>query len=242
MIISYSDDFVFVRIPKNASTTCVVGLYDMGFVNESEGDMCTGIESGIGYTTDVEDSERKGINWPRESSLPLLDVNLKMNGADANNYQVHEQHIKHAPYKRLVEVGLIDDDMPCVSTIRHPVSRFKSIISFLSLDVEVPTSDPNECWDLFKCGKRTFGDYHNMFKYPQSYYVSENATLFNVENIYDWLEKFAKEKGREYKKPAYYKNNKGSQKISLTKDREKEIIDWFQDDFLLWEQSYREFN
>ena len=243
MIISYSNDFVFIRIPKCASTTCVVGLYDMGFVNESEGDICTGIE---GDKISKDDSVRDSINWPKrhggKTLIPLIDPNLVTHSSHVTDTRVHRQHIWHSPYKKIVEVGLIDDGMPCVSTIRHPVSRFLSITGYLSSEFKQISSDPNETWDLFKNDYNVFGDYHDMFKVPQNYYVCEGATLFNVENTYDWIEKFTKEKGYEYIQPQHCKNFKHKQKIPLTKGREKEIIDWFKDDFLLWEQSYREFN
>lgn len=272
MIISYSNDFVFIRIPKCASTTCVVALYDMGFVNESEGDICTGVE---GEDPDSKEkyghnSNRKNINWPRFYGhrqehrgrgrrtrrnrdrvksvvhLPLLDQNLVSLVGAATDTRAHRQHIFHSPYKKLVDVGLIDGDMPCVSTIRHPVDRFVSITAYLSGSEHIAkrmySDDPNECWDLYKNGYKAFGNYHDMFKVPQNYFVSEDAILFNVENTYDWLEKFAKERGYEYKKSPYFKNNKENQKIPLTEDRQKEIMDWFEDDFLLWEKSYREFN
>lgn len=251
MIISYSNDFVFVRIPKCASTTCAVGLYDMGLVVESEGDICSGIEgSDHGQNkTEGRGSGRLPINYPYGGSKtqnPLLDHNLVNFGQFVNDTKVHRQHIWHTPYHKMVEVGLVEEGMPCVSTIRHPVSRFMSIVSYLTTFGKksdyVLSEDPNSAWDRFKEGEVTFSMWDALFKAPQNYFVPEGATLFNVENTYDWLERFSKEKGVEYIKPEHFKNNKENQKILLTEARQQEIMEWFEDDLLLWEKSYREFN
>lgn len=244
MIISYSNDFVFVRVPKCASTTCVVGLYDMGFVNESEGDMCSGIE---GSGDDGPESGRKPINWPRGDSrvtTALLDHNMVTAGQHINNPNVHRQHIWHSPYHKVVESGLVEEGMPCVSTIRHPVDRFVSITAYIgqfSKGENVET-DPNKAWDRFKSGDRVFALWDDMFKLPQNYFVSDDAQLWNVENTYDWLKRFALEKGFEYNQPYHFKNNKKNQKLGLSDKRQQEILDWFEDDYLLWEKAYREFN
>ena len=250
MIISYSNDFVFVRIPKCASTTCVVGLYDMGMVVESEGDICSGIEGSDSREVEHsgKGSSRHPVNYPWGNSRtqnPLLDHKLVNDGRHINDIPVHRQHIWHTPYHKIVEVGLAEEGMPCVSTIRHPVSRFMSIVSYLysfSKIEEGLSEDPNGAWDRFKDDEVVFSKWDALFKVPQNYFVPEGATLFNVENTYEWLERFAKEKGVEYIKPKHFKNNKENQKILLTKERQQEIMSWFEDDLLLWEKSYREFN
>jgi hypothetical protein len=247
MIISYSENFCFIRIPKSASTTAEVGLYDMGFVDESYGDICSGIEGSP--DTDPEDvmSDRKSINYPSafsEVQLALLDTNMVSDIEYINNIQRHRQHVWHTPYHMLLSTGLIDDDIECIGTIRNPVDRFVSITYYLSEfgDSEKIMSNPNETWDKFKNNINTFLTWDDMFRKPQHYFVKENATLWNVDNLYDWLQKFVKERGKEYIKPYHHKNNKKSQKIQLTKDRQQEILDMYEKDFLLWEQSYREFN
>lgn len=254
MIISYSNDFIFIRIPKCASTTCVVGLYDMGFVNEEEGDISTGIEAGTVNLADGNnhkafneiDSGRKPINWPYGDSptiLPLLDHNMVNANQHIMNANAHRQHIWHSPYSKFVESGLIEEGMPCVSTIRHPVDRWISITAYVgSFSKKENTTDPNVSWERFKNEEETFDMWSNMFKLPQHYYVSDDAQLWNVENVYDWLKRFAKEKGIVYNQPYHFKNNKKRQKIPLTENRKQEIMDYFEKDFLLWEKAYREFN
>jgi|DEB0MinimDraft_6_1074348.scaffolds.fasta_scaffold00194_37 hypothetical protein len=241
MIISYSNDFVLVRIPKTASTTCVAGLYDMGAVVESEGDLCPGVEASMEYES--EDSTRSGVNWGSwiTGVTEILDPNMYCR-EDPRHRQLYRQHVWHTGFHRLVEVGLVDEDMPCVSTIRHPVDRFLSINAFLGKHTRVPERDPNSTWDQYKNGDEVFGMWENMFRLHQDYYVPEHATLWNIENLYDWMKRFAKEKGLVYKEPIYFKNNKKYRTVSLTSDREQEILDHFEKDFLLWEQAFREFN
>ena len=244
MIISYSNDFVFIRIPKCASTTCVVGLYDMGFVDELKGDMCTGIEKS--GDVGIPESHRNPINWPdpgHEAILKLLDNDIVTFYNTSNNALAYRQHVWHSPYHKVVESGLIEEGMPCVSTIRHPVDRFISITAYVDAAPNKETiNDPNIAWDGFKNNEMVFDMWSDMFKHPQSYYVSDDAQLWNVENVYDWLDKFAIEKNVIYNRPYHYKNNKMNQTIQLTENRKQEIVDRFEDDYLLWEKSYRVFN
>jgi hypothetical protein len=243
MIVSYSENFCFIRIPKSASTTAEVGLYDMGFIDESYGDICSGIE-GDGDSKLL--SNREPINYPHpvsEVQLKLLDEEIVFFKEDINDVKKLRQHIWHTPYKKLLSSGLIDNNIECISTIRNPIERFVSITYYIGKFTEGSTShDPNVAWDRFKNDIPTFSAWDAMFKKPQHYYVKEGATLWNVDNLYDWLQRFAKERDREYIKPNHYKNNKKNQKIQLTQDRQQEILDMYEKDFLLWEQSYREFN
>ena len=245
MIISYSENFCFIRIPKSASTTAEVGLYDMGFVDESYGDICSGIEDDDKLDFKIV-SSREPINYPHPGSkvqLRLLDEDIVFFKEDIGNVNKLRQHIWHTSYKKLLSSGLIDDGIERISTIRNPIERFVSITYYIGGYSKEPIhQDPNVAWDRFKNDIPTFAAWDAMFKKPQHYYVKESATLWNVDNLYDWLERFAKERGKEYVKPYHHKNNKKNQKIKLTEDRQQEILDMYEKDFLLWEQSYREFN
>lgn len=217
----------------------------MGFVDEKFGDICSGIEEDS--KLDTSSSRRTPINYPEafsEVQLNLLDTSMISDLEYSRDIKRHRQHVWHTPYHMLLKTGLIDDDMKCIGTIRNPVDRFVSISYYVAKfrDSKKIVSDPNENWDKFKNNINTFLTWDDMFRKPQHYFVKEGATLWNVENVYDWLKIFAKERGKEYVKPYHFKNNKKYQKIKLTKDRQQEILDMYEKDFLLWEQSYREFN
>lgn len=229
MIVSYSNDFCFVRIPKCGSTTCSVAIHDSGIL--AIDDICAEIEGG------ETDTYRKPVNW--SLSEKLLDLHLAQgyNG----NIQGMAQMVKHAPFHTMMRAGLVDSEMPCYATFRNPIDRFFSISHFIGLKHDVP-ADINETWDMFKDGSNVFHQYSEMFRKPQYYWLGENNTVWNIENLDDWLNQFMKDYGGKYT-PRHDKKNKRPRDYSaMTKQRQQEVLDHFELDYILWEEALEKAN
>jgi hypothetical protein len=229
VLISYSYDFCCIRIPKNSSTSLEVSIYDMGFVIPSKGDRCVGIEPSGHKEGIYKDDKLIGHTYV-EDGLPS-SVRPKV------NWDYDKEHVLHLSFNELVEMDLISSDMLCVSTVRNPVDRFKTLASYVNLN-----NDPNECWDRFKNNKESVFGKWVPYTDPQHSWIGKNSLLFNVENLSDWLLTFSKMKNVDYIKPLHYKKNKDKSRIDLTESRKKDIIEYYEKDFLLWEKAYEKFN
>lgn len=227
MIVSYSGDFCYVRIPKCGSTTCSVSIYDSGILEAD--DICAEIENSCG-----SDTYRKAINW--SLSEKLLDVGL-VQTLNCNILNV-AQFIRHAPFRVMAKAGLVDPLMPCYAVMRNPIDRFFSIAHFIATKHDVP-KDINETWDRFASGQDVFYQYTRMFRQPQHYWLGEDNTVWNIENLNYWLRQFIEERGGSYE-PRHDKGNDRHRDYSaMTKDRQLQLLDRFQEDLQLWEEAYR---
>lgn len=263
MIISYSNNFAFIRIPKSGSTSAATMIYDMGILDKSS-DLCVKIEDASFGSDTVkrhnglkrsDNTERDGFNIAYNKKL--VDESFISPYFEEVKANVFWPFFMHTTWNKIKENGLIEDNMECISTIRHPVDRFISICYFFDAGTKerwpgtyinklLEKSGLNGICDEFLSGERTFQSLHEFLSAPQSYYLSDNPTLWNIENLFDWAEDFASLKSgkvieyywakRQIRPRAYFDN-----KI-ITLDRQKKLLDKYEKDFLLWENSYKRFN
>lgn len=93
MIISFSKNFAFIRIPKTGSTSAVTALYDSGILDSSI-DICTGIEDGsFGSTKDEPDGLRSSDGTGRDP------INYH------TNYNILDENLLNQEHKDILEKG-----------------------------------------------------------------------------------------------------------------------------------------
>lgn len=225
MIICYSENFCFIRVPKAASTSCTGAILASGLVNPVT-DYCS--KSAEFNHGDVLESHR-GLYYNRCMSLGISRLLEKK---DRTHHSISQ-------YRAL---NLIPDNMEIISTVRHPVCRFLSFVKFLYKD-----TDPNAAWDhwqecirdqKFKNKSTVFGfqnAYNRMFK-PQHWWWGPEATLWPVEHIDRCLSDFLTKHGVHHV-PVHHRLSQRFLSNELSKHRKKQILDVYQQDFLFWEET-----
>lgn len=227
MIVSYNHDFCFVRIPKCGSTTCSVSIYDSGILEED--DICAEIEHSEGSET-----YRKPINWTVNERL--LDLHLVHGGYYNDDVASVPQFVRHAPFHTMLRAGLVDEQMPCYAVMRNPLDRFFSIAEFIGTKHDVP-KDINETWDKYYDGEDVFYQYSMMMRRPQHYWLGNENTVWNIEHLDYWLKSFIEERGGKYVARHDKKNDRYREHQWMTKDRQFQLLDLFEEDLVLWEES-----
>ncbi len=259
MIISNSHNFVFLRVPKVASTSVTTAIYDSDLVSLGK-DFCPGIEHEYFAKDDRSHKGRLAINgqlfantarrnqtfsweswWPWPKSNPMF--------------------FAHATYNQMVEMNLIKNDIPSFATIRNPVDRFLSVWSFLfhGLRTMNPANqavfdnappelakllnlDPNEFHDVFfnlKIDgylKKTPLVFLDLFRKPQTYWGTKNTEYWPIESLNSSLNKLFEIKGVQTHLVQHHKKDRNTSKRTLlTPDRQINIINNFEVDYSLWE-------
>lgn len=202
MIISYSRKFCFIRVPKAGSTTCALAIANSDLVDRTA------------------DYISRCMDFP---NAPL-----------ANNQglrlvaKIDPMHHRAAQYQSL---GVIDTSFEVISTIRHPVDRFISLVRFA---FKVP--NPNLIWDMW--GDQVldhvypFANARNRILQPQHYWFGNNATLWPVPQIDRCLAvRFGIDSVQRHRV------TKTKLTEELTPDRQKQILDHYQKDLVLYEQA-----
>ena len=259
MIISNSHDFVLLRVPKVASTSVTMAIYDSDLVSLGK-DYCPGLEREYFPEEDRSHKGRLAIN------SHVFEAVIK----SGRRYEWESwwpwvikdpMFYAHATYSQLVQMKLIVDGMPSFATIRHPVDRFLSVWSFLltglrsmgkqheaafantsSSTAKLLNLDPNEFFDVFMTMK-VEGDmkktplvFVEMFRKPQTYWGNKDTKYWAIENINQDLAKLFKDKGvEEFKVRHLKKDGRNKKRDLLSADRQKAIIENYQKDFITWE-------
>jgi hypothetical protein len=253
MIISYSNNFVFIRIPRAAGTSMAFYLFKSGLVDPH---------------TDVYKVEGSFSTWKD------FDKFISNDGLEFANLPRELKSIESmAPVRRTFDdlraKSAIPADMPCIATIRNPLERLASGYSYICKDVETYLAENNGVVypgglieDLMKNlmpNVNMFWDYvlehfngaKPMHKwYPQNYYFPEHAELFNIENLHEHASKFILDKGGVVSERIELRSNPHiftpdqTETIfaDLTPDRRQKILDTFAKDFELWEKAYAVYN
>lgn len=262
MIISYDHNFAFIRIPKSGSTSTATMIHDMGILNK-EIDICNRIEdASFGEEGDRHNGLKKSDSTERDGfnisyNYKLIDQELLGEAYSKLKNIKYTTFFMHTTWNMLLQNGLVEAEMECISTIRHPVDRFISICYFFDAGAKTRWPETyinnllekegiNGICDRLMSGERVFQGLNEMLTAPQSYYLNDNPTLWNIENIYDWIEEFAKIKGgniqdyywaKKQIRPRAFLDNK-----VITESRQKYLMDRYEKDLLLWENSYKRFN
>jgi hypothetical protein len=251
MIISYSNNFVFIRTPRAAGTSMAFYLFKSGLIDPK---------------TDIYKVEGSFSTWED------FDQFISTDGLEFANLPRELKSLESmAPVRRTFDdlraKSAIPADMPCIATIRNPLERMASGYAYICKDVERAVNERKgkigpglrELLDKVTPNVNAYWDYalehYNGTKpmhqwYAQSHYFPDHAEVFNIENLHQHASKFISEKGGVVSDPIELRRNTDvftpdqTEIIfaDLTPDRRQAMQDLFAKDFELWEKAYAKFN
>lgn len=223
MIICYSRNFCFIRVPKAASTTCAGAILNSGIIDPIM-DFCS---LSVEFNQGGEFEKYQGL-YHNKCVTP--NVFKLLTNKDRTHHSVRQYR----------ELNLIPSNMEVISTIRNPVSRFLSFVKFVYTD-----ADPNAAWDHWlECIKsqrinktplmfESQNIYNRMFK-PQHWWWEPGTILWPVEYLNWHLTEFFLKHNVHYK-PVHHRQSQRPLKCALSQQRQQQIVDHYQQDFVLWE-------
>lgn len=251
MIISYSNNFVFIRTPRAAGTSMAFYLFKSGLIDPQ---------------TDIYKVEGSFSSWED------FDKFISSDGLEFANLPGELKSLESmAPVRRTFDdlraKSAIPADMPCIATIRNPLERMASGYAYICKDVERAVNQAKgeigpglqELLDKITPNVNMYFDYvmehYNGTKpmhqwYAQSHYFPDHAQVFNIENLHQHASKFISDKGGIISEPIELRRNPHiftpdqTETIfaDLTPDRRQKILDTFEKDFVLWEKAYSVYN
>jgi hypothetical protein len=167
--------------------------------------------------------------------------------------------LRHMTWNDLMQRGLVNQNMQCIATIRHPVDRFLSAVShYLFLDhatqgVENSGDAYNNFWDRFmSCPEKLtrhaetndedFDHAVCLFKSflgkKQTDFLSDQAIVWQSKNFAPQITALVEQCGGTITGiPHVRKFDRPPRDALLTKDRQQQILEFYQDDFILWEKA-----
>lgn len=161
MIILNSRNQVLIRVPKTASTSLAVQVYD-NFLDPVIDVSYTIEDNTVGEF--VEDSYRREVNFKPIEHL----------------FKDHMDAM-HASWWDLKELNLVDDSMEILTTIRHPIDRWLSIYYFHKkyFDPKLPPVEEVALQWPYDMGK-----YNKWFHRTQTDFVDPYRTTYvNPKNL-----------------------------------------------------------
>lgn len=211
MIISYSRNFAFVRVPKAGSTTAAIALATRGLLDET-----------VDYCSDAIDLPYPVCSkFNKPKALQILE-------------RYDRTHHRIADYKSL---GVLPDNMPVYATIRNPVERFVSMSFFLfpELDPNLVWDDI-QCNRIPQ--PVAVQNLRNRLLQPQSYWIDNNTILWNTEQLDYHITQFLLTYDIDVKIIERFRTNLDKPSPScLTRHRRNQILDHYSEDMRLWSQT-----
>lgn len=175
MLISRTNNFVFIRVPKTGSTSALFYFLNSGLYDSSKDTVAL---DGNFYSW--KQMQEYFVNYPEDYLEKSRQVpHLDLVGVDRK---------VHSTYAELIKNGKIKDKTPCYSVIRNPVSWLCSIYFYTQKQRKVSGLEPvnvdvNEfCYSACIVGEEVDPDYA---KLPQCYYIPDHAKLWNTENLHE---------------------------------------------------------
>ena len=255
MIISYTNNFVVVRVPRAAGTSLAFYFFKSGLIDPKK---------------DLYKIEGSFPSW-QDFDEYIANEGLSFKTLPKDLYSLESLEGVRRPFFDLAEKGAVLPDMPCVASIRKPTERFASIFAYACEDskrfiatqngevgdgiktmlgAEFPDKDAdiNMLWD-FAMETYFTGTAKNLF-HQQCHFFPDHAEVFNIENIHDHASKFISERGGVVADPIELRKNPDiftpdqTETIlsKLTPDRRQALEDTFAKDFELWEKAYAVYN
>ena len=260
MIICNSYNFVLLRVPKVASTSIALAIYDSDLVSLRK-DVSPGLEQEYFVEGNRSHKGRLAIN-----GQVFKKVMISKQALPWEHWwpwpKMNPMFFSHATYDQLVTMDLIKQGMPSYATIRHPVDRFLSVWSFLFSGLrlmgksyeDVFTQAPPELSRLLNCNPDEFFDmfltlkvegkmkntplvFMDLFRKPQTYWGNEDTQYWAVEHLDKNLAHLFNEKGVDPVRVPHLKRDgqNDKRKYLLSVDRQKSLLDMFQADLIIWE-------
>tara|TARA_R100000951_G_scaffold18306_3_gene14673 strand:+ start:2253 stop:2945 length:693 start_codon:yes stop_codon:yes gene_type:complete len=230
MLISNSNNFVFIRVEKTASTS---GLFY--FLNSNLYNPEKDLVELDGVFNSWEHMEKHFYDYPvnyleQAALMPMPNYFIPRN--------------VHYSFRDLVSQKKINQDMPCFATIRNPIDRLCSSYFYerKKLNESVLNLDINEF-----CYRACLKDQKEIPKYAgklQSSYYPEHTKLWNTENLHDHAVNDIKLLGGKVDKNIHVRSTGAeiNYQESLSNDVIDTIMIKYAKDFDLWEKAYAVYN
>jgi hypothetical protein len=253
MIISYSNNFAVIRVPKTGSTSLAFYFFKSGLLD---------------FKKDIHAIEGDFLNW-QELEEHYKKYSLDYSTLPYNLYGSYKLKKINISFDELRAKGAVSIDMPCVASIRNPLEWVASLFYYTRLRRDLNSSDPKAFTDLgekhvphsvgFK--DENYGNPNDYWDYvkenwaeqlvidhlkPQSFYFPEQTKLFNFENIHEHASKFIQDRGGKVEERINMRKNNTDKLTSflaeLSPDRKQDILDTYTKDLVLWEKAYAVYN
>ena len=251
MIISYSNNFVFIRTPRAAGTSMAFYLFKSGLIDPQ---------------TDIYKVEGSFSAWEDFDQFISTD-GLEFANLPKELKSLESMAAVRRTFDDLEAKSAIKADMPCIATIRNPIERMASGYAYICRDTQRAIDDNNGAitsgvqwlidnvtpnvnmyWDAALAHYNGSQPMHKW--YTQSHYFPDHAEVFNIENLHQHASKFISEKGGTVSEPIELRRNTDiftpdqteTVFADLTADRRQAMTDLFAKDFEIWERSYAVYN
>jgi len=230
MLISNSNNFVFIRVEKTASTS---GLFY--FLNSNLYNPEKDLVELDGAFNSWQQMEKHFDDYPVNYIEQALLMPIPNNFIPRN---------VHCSFSDLVSQKKISQDMPCFATIRNPIDRLCSSYFYerKKFNQSVLNLDINEF-----CYRACLKDQKEIPRYAgklQSSYYPEHTKLWNTENLHDHAVNDIKSLGGKVNKNIHVRltEAKTNYEESLSSDVIDTIMIKYAKDFSLWEKAYAVYN
>ena len=245
MIISYKNNFALIAIPK-CGTHSVEPAVRMSGILDPSIDICTFLYPSY------DELNFEHIRLQHEKISPNISVQSLSQMLPQNNVT----SLCHLSWNDLLEKKLVNENMKCIAVVRHPVDRFLSVVSYALFDEQgqpwdIKTNHAmgeggkgiyNGFWDNFYSSVGTTDQplpYSSVFMRKQTSFLNDDPTVYKIENLAPRITELIESFGG--KAPPIGHKNKSKPRPDndrlLTKDRQQQLLDFYQDDFILWEKA-----
>jgi len=232
MLISNSNNFVFIRVPKTGSTSALFYFLNSGLYDESKDNLV--IEQPFISWSEMEKHFTEYPDNYIEAAMPLLRERRLLTYSDV-----------HASYSELIGQGKASKDTPCYSVIRNPIDWLSSIYYYEKkmAHADAIKKDLNEfCYAACIKGESVSPKHA---KRLQSSYFPEHAKLWNTENLHEHAVNDITALGGKVDKKIYVRKTHSTPKDyqSLISQEVIQMIELkYLKDFELWEKAYAVYN
>jgi hypothetical protein len=173
MILCRKRNFLFLRVPKTASTS--VSHHLIKFIPKDEIDEFWGTDFLLpedGYKFE-RDPEKQTISWHEKKSKVF----------------------PHATKKEIINAGILSEEdlrnLNFFAVIRHPIEKFLSAVNMLLVEQNKGTfreniNDEIEFY-LDKINNKTLTEYESTFLKPQSNWVDDGVQLIKFPHFSDFF-------------------------------------------------------
>lgn len=235
MLISNSNNFVFIRVPKAGSTSGLFYFLNSGLYDEAKDTVA--VEAPFNSWVEMEGHFNRHSEKYLENCMPLL-----------KDFHQQNKIPVHSFYSDLVKTGKIKNNLACYSTIRNPIDRLCSIYFYEQkrnnvVGTKTENIDLNEFCYL-ACVKNEKVDPPHA-KFLQSVYFPEHAKLWNIENLHEHAVADIGALGGKVDNKIHVRKthpNPKDYKASLSYEIIQMIELKYVHDFALWEKAYAVYN
>jgi len=221
MIISYKHNFAFIDVPKCASTSCQLILQESGILDETT-DICHPTVRHKGWH---ELLDEKLVNQDMECvgvirhpiDRFLSGVNYLLFHPDNSAKEIQINRAIEGNDNKGIHNAFWDRFLDCPGNLTDLTKYYENV----------------EAVDYFICAfKNSIGRRQNSF-------LSDNATVWAFDNFKIKINELVQRCGgvvREF--PHCRKFPRPPNDELLTKDRQQQILDYYHEDYVLWEKAH----